>query len=107
MFAIRIWTLQYRSGLQPLLFEIRAAAFGALFHDRFSPGDELTLRIAIASVKCLTFSRSCFDDFALGALRTLHPDGLLLHKFAGGIVAAGGKLAVPPRLEHQLVAALR
>src|SRR5262249_52333489 len=45
--------------------------------------------------------------FALGAVRALHADGLLLHVLALRIIAARHELAVAPVLFDQLVTALR
>src|SRR5262245_33273416 len=105
--ALLIWALQHRPALQPFLDQIRTAALRALLGDRFAPSDERAIGIAVASVKRLAALGAALDNFAFRAVRTFHPDGLLLDVLAGRVIAARGELAEPAGLENHLIVALR
>src|SRR6476659_4829392 len=91
--AFGLWTAQHRAGLQPFLNQIRIAALGAFFRYRLAPGDEITIRVAAAAVKCLSALGAPLDNFTFRTLRALHSHGLLLDVLASRVIAASRELA--------------
>src|ERR1051325_4052684 len=82
--AVAVGALDERTGLQPLLDHVGAAALGALL------GDRLAIGVAVAAVEGLALLGAALDDVAFAAFGTFDADQLLLDVLAGRVVAAGG-----------------
>src|SRR5260370_2366582 len=91
--TLGVGALPHGARLEPLLHHVGAAALRALLGYRLPPGDELAVRIPVASVQRPPLLRTARDDLAFRAVRTLHPDGLLLYEFARRVIAARRELA--------------
>src|SRR5712691_1843600 len=82
-------------------------AVGTLLRNRLGCRSELALRITRASIKRVALSRPLFDQLALSAERTFHPDEVLLHVLALRISAARRELAETAVTDDQVAAAVR
>ncbi len=101
-----ISALRDRTRFQVLLYQITAAAFGTFLRNGLTPSDEVTLRIAVATVESSTALGPPLNDFALRAIGTRHADGLLLDELAFRIITASHELAVAPEFLHQVAIAI-
>src|ERR1700688_1317110 len=80
--AFFIRTCDHRAGLQILLHQIFTAAGRALLGNRLVRRGELAIGIVSAAVEGIALPSALFDQVAVFALRTLHPDEVLLHVLA-------------------------
>src|SRR5258706_5144215 len=90
-----------------LLDQIRRAAFRARLVHRPVPEDEVAVRIVRTPEEDLASLRFAFNDLAafVRVLRTLEARRLVLDVLALGILGAGGELAEPALLDHEIRAA--
>src|SRR5689334_7551741 len=82
-------------------------ALGTFLWYRFVGCCELALRITRASVERVpATARTLLDQLAFLALRTLHPDEVLLHVLAIGISRARDELAIATMPQQHVASAL-
>src|SRR5437016_5731830 len=100
--TFRVGTSDYGAGFQGLLHQIFAlAALRTLLSNRLVRRCEFALGIIRAPVKHVPPPpRLLLHQVAFLALRTLHPDEVLLDVFAFGIAAAGNEFAETSVAQH-------
>src|SRR3954454_12859755 len=91
MFAVFVRTLPHGTRFQPFFDHVGVAAIRAFLLDGLAPRHKLAIGIAIAAIERFAFARSALQDFAFGAFRAFHADGLLLDVLASRIIAARGE----------------
>src|SRR5579859_6850255 len=90
-----------------LLQEVRAAALRTRLRHRLIRRSEIALGIIRATVeRVAATTRLLLHQLAIGALRALHADVILLDVFALRIAAAGDELAITSVAQHHVAPAL-
>src|SRR5947209_12380415 len=91
-----------------LLQQVRAAALWTSLRHRLIGRGEIALGIIRAAIKRVApAARLLLHQLAIGALRALYADKVLLDVLAFGIAAAGNKFPVAPVPQHHVAPAFR